>query len=71
LTKNNKQLRLGSSGAKEAAAAAHVFVHEEKMLKKSPEGIQRKHLELSEQGCQRVFFQTKIPNLGKFWRALD
>jgi hypothetical protein len=25
----------------------------------------------SEQGCQMVFFQTKNPNVGKFWRALD
>jgi hypothetical protein len=24
-----------------------------------------------EQGCQMVCFQTKNPNLGKFWRALD
>jgi hypothetical protein len=24
-----------------------------------------------EQGCQIVSFQTKNPNLGKFWRALD
>jgi hypothetical protein len=23
------------------------------------------------QGCQTVCFQTKNPNLGKFWRALD
>jgi hypothetical protein len=23
------------------------------------------------QGCQKVGFQTKKPNLGKFWRALD
>jgi hypothetical protein len=23
------------------------------------------------QGCQNVWFQTKNPNLGKFWRALD
>jgi hypothetical protein len=23
------------------------------------------------QGCQMVCFQTKIPNLGNFWRALD
>jgi hypothetical protein len=23
------------------------------------------------QGCQMVFFQTKNPNLGKFWRALE
>jgi hypothetical protein len=23
------------------------------------------------QGCQMVCFQTKNPNLGKFWRALD
>jgi hypothetical protein len=23
------------------------------------------------QGCQMVYFQTKNPNLGKFWRALD
>jgi hypothetical protein len=22
-------------------------------------------------GCQMVYFQTKKPNLGKFWRALD
>jgi hypothetical protein len=22
------------------------------------------------QGCQMVFFKTKKPNLGKFWRAL-
>jgi hypothetical protein len=24
-----------------------------------------------DQGCQMVSFQTKNPNLGKFWRALD
>jgi hypothetical protein len=24
-----------------------------------------------EQGCQMVSFQTKNPNLGKFWRALE
>jgi hypothetical protein len=24
-----------------------------------------------EQGCQMVSFETKNPNLGKFWRALD
>jgi hypothetical protein len=23
------------------------------------------------QGCQMVSFQTKNPNLGKFWKALD
>jgi hypothetical protein len=23
------------------------------------------------QGCQMVCFQTKNPNLGKFWRATD
>jgi hypothetical protein len=23
------------------------------------------------QGCQMVYFQTKNPNLGKLWRALD
>jgi hypothetical protein len=23
------------------------------------------------QGCQKVCFQTKNPNLGKFWRALN
>jgi hypothetical protein len=23
------------------------------------------------QGCQVVYFQTKIPNSGKFWRALE
>jgi hypothetical protein len=23
------------------------------------------------QGCQMVYFQTKNPNLGKFWRTLD
>jgi hypothetical protein len=26
---------------------------------------------LCEQGCQMVSFQTKNPNLGKFWMALD
>jgi hypothetical protein len=25
----------------------------------------------SHQGCQMVFFQTKNPNLGKFWRVLQ
>jgi hypothetical protein len=25
----------------------------------------------SVQGCQMVYFQTKNPNLGKFWRALE
>jgi hypothetical protein len=25
----------------------------------------------NEQGCQMVSFQTKNPNLGKFWRVLD
>jgi hypothetical protein len=25
----------------------------------------------SAQGCQTVYFQTKNPNLGKFWRAFD
>jgi hypothetical protein len=25
----------------------------------------------SERGCQMVCFQTKNPNLGKFWRVLD
>jgi hypothetical protein len=23
------------------------------------------------QGCQMVYFQTKDPNLGKIWRALE
>jgi hypothetical protein len=23
------------------------------------------------QGCQMVYFQTKNPNVGSFWRALD
>jgi hypothetical protein len=23
------------------------------------------------QGCQMVYFQTKNPNLGKYWRALE
>jgi hypothetical protein len=26
---------------------------------------------LPPQGCQMVCFQTKNPNLGKFWRALE
>jgi hypothetical protein len=26
---------------------------------------------LEDQACQMVYFQTKNPNLGKFWRALD
>jgi hypothetical protein len=26
---------------------------------------------LVRQGCQMVYFQTKNPNLGKFWRALE
>jgi hypothetical protein len=26
---------------------------------------------VGEQGCQMVYFQTKNPNLGKFWRVLD
>jgi hypothetical protein len=25
----------------------------------------------AKQGCQVVYFQTKNPNLGKFWRALE
>jgi hypothetical protein len=25
---------------------------------------------LVRQGCQMVYFQTKNPNLGKFWRAM-
>jgi hypothetical protein len=25
----------------------------------------------SQQGCQMVYFQTKNPNLGKFWRAIE
>jgi hypothetical protein len=25
----------------------------------------------AEQGCQMVSFQTKNPNLGKFWRTLE
>jgi hypothetical protein len=25
----------------------------------------------NEQGCQMVYFQTKNPTLGKFWRALE
>jgi hypothetical protein len=25
----------------------------------------------ADQGCQMVYFQTKNPNLGKSWRALD
>jgi hypothetical protein len=24
-----------------------------------------------DQGCQMVYFQTKNPDLGKFWRALQ
>jgi hypothetical protein len=32
------------------------------MTTKQPEGWQ---------GCQMVCFQTKNPNLGKFWRALE
>jgi hypothetical protein len=30
----------------------------------------KQQLRLSQQGCQMVRFQTKNPNLGKFWRAL-
>jgi hypothetical protein len=30
----------------------------------------KKRDESQEQGCQMVYFQTKIANLGKFWRAL-
>jgi hypothetical protein len=26
---------------------------------------------INDQGCQMVCFQTKNPNLGKFWRALE
>jgi hypothetical protein len=28
-------------------------------------------ISISVQGCQMVYFQTKNPNLGKFWRALE
>jgi hypothetical protein len=31
----------------------------------------RKRLLCVLQGCQMVLFQTKNPNLGKFWRALE
>jgi hypothetical protein len=24
-----------------------------------------------QQGCQMVYFETKNPNLGKFWRTLE
>jgi hypothetical protein len=27
--------------------------------------------EAREQGCQMVYFQTKNPDLGKFWRVLE
>jgi hypothetical protein len=27
-------------------------------------------MSVANQGCQRVYFQTQNPNLGKFWRAL-
>jgi hypothetical protein len=30
-----------------------------------------KNLNCCETGCQMVYFQTKNPNLGKFWRALE
>jgi hypothetical protein len=29
------------------------------------------HWNKEEQGCQRVWFQTENPNLGKYWRDLD
>jgi hypothetical protein len=29
------------------------------------------HYRHPEQGCQMVFFQTKNPHLGKFWRVLQ
>jgi hypothetical protein len=38
------------------------------------ENVQKIHVRLTcyaDQGCQMVCFQTKNPNLGKFWRALD
>jgi hypothetical protein len=28
-------------------------------------------MDVSHQGCQMVCFQTKNPNLGKSWRALE
>jgi hypothetical protein len=44
-----------------AWAASHsTETHEHKQTFHSPE-----------QGCQVACFQTKNPNLGKFWRALD
>jgi hypothetical protein len=35
--------------------------------------LRTKRLEpaISKQGCQMVYFQTKNPNLGNFWRALQ
>jgi hypothetical protein len=35
-------------------------------------GLERKgSLSVLEQGCQMVCFQTKNPNVGKIWRALE
>jgi hypothetical protein len=33
--------------------------------------LSNNYLSYPNQGCQRVRIQTKNPNLGKFWRALD
>jgi hypothetical protein len=45
-----------------------LAVHLVKVLSRLPEA--RLFLD-SDQGCQIVCFQTKYPNLGKFWRALE
>jgi hypothetical protein len=35
------------------------------------QGLKCLKLSHRDQGCQMVHFQTKNPNLGKFWRALE
>jgi hypothetical protein len=37
---------------------------------KYPNSTNTEH-RLQTQGCQMVYFQTKNPNLGKFWRSLE
>jgi hypothetical protein len=39
-------------------------------IKNRPNDKNSGHLARRLQGCQMVYFQTKNPNLGKFWRTL-
>jgi hypothetical protein len=56
------------------SSCGYSFIHSKPLsATQSPfsENSTMKTINYSDQGCQMVYFQTKIPTLSKFWRALQ